>query len=314
VSTDGANVRDDDGADLEPGDLWIFTSPGDEPVRRVALVLDSDVKACSVTAALVSPDVDFAADRDLVLADDLTGAGYPLMIETGFVATLHWYRAQQRVGMLSNELVDDIVDFIWSDRPAALEELRGHPWAEPSHAERAAFEEDELADLIALARESDDRFGGAPPKPAAGFAAACAVVSDCSSADQAFALDLLDGIQAGRIRHAECLEDGVLGPLPFLEGLQPSPSATLSDLRGLMQPLVDQCLHFAPAVVRDVDTPSGSRLTVHIWASQTAPENQDDDESDDAVMVFAPHLAAKYGPILRTADDGPVLLGGFRDG
>lgn len=301
---DGANVRSADLADLEPGDLWVFQGSHDAPVRRIVLVLDSDVHAGTVTAALVSTEVDFAGDRDIVVDDTATGAGYPLMIQTGFIATLLWARADHRVGMLSNELVDDVVDFIWNDRPGSLETLRGLPWPEPTHERRAAFESEELADLRQLASESDPRFGGSPPKPVAGFAAACEVVASRSADAETYLLGLVNGAIAGTIPHAEFLEEGMLCA-DVLDALTPAFSATLSDVRALMQPLIDRCLAVQPALHR-VKAPDGNDLVLQVWGAV--------DGTDEMFVVYAPRLMRKYGPVLETTDGKRVLLGGLQDG
>lgn len=148
--------------DLKPGDLWVFADKptADARLRRVVLILDADRSTRTVTAALTSTELDFASQDDVLIASSATGAPYDLMAETALFARLPWAHACMRVGAVDDGLLDELVDFVWEERPERLEQLRGAPWTEPANAERDRFEEEELADLRALAHETDPRFGG----------------------------------------------------------------------------------------------------------------------------------------------------------
>jgi hypothetical protein len=293
----------DDRADLEPGDLWVFTSVGTSRIQRVVLIMDLAPSAGSVTAALVSTEVDLASDLDVVLGPEHHSAGYPLMVETAFVATLHWANAVRRVGMVSDELLDHLINFVWYERPEPLESMRGHAWTEPAQGERAAFEDCELADLAELARTSDPRFGGAPPTAAIGFDAATAVAQCRRPGADEYLVGFLEAIDTGTARHCEYIFDA--DPVCFADlwtaesPRTPQSALTMSDIRGLMQPLVDRLLVSQDIGICHLDV-EGAPVT--LFADGVLPA---------AVALVAPRLAERSAGLFvtRCGDTSLVVTG-----
>lgn len=138
----------EDLTDVCPGDLWIVESGDASAERRVVLVLNA--KGCVVDVALTSEFVDMAADRDLRLSRTDTGAPYDLMVETACTGRIHWGRVVRRVGIIDDSLVDDILDFIWGERPASLESRQGPAFTHPVNGARLSFERAEADALRRL--------------------------------------------------------------------------------------------------------------------------------------------------------------------
>lgn len=229
--------------DLEPGDLWVFTDrpTADAAVRRVAVVLDTDKRVRTVTAALTSPEVTLAADDDVVLSPAETGTPYPLMIETAFVALLPWANACVRVGKVDDALLDDLIDFVWDERPEALESRRGAPWTEPVDGERKAFETEELSDLESLARTTDSRFGGSTSTAPIGITAEAAIGATAGLTEAHWAYRVLEMCDPAEVCFAEVLAaDG-----SRFEDFDIPDDDTLSDAdaRLLATPVVDALLN-----------------------------------------------------------------------
>lgn len=63
---------------VSEGDIWLARSS--EGNRRLILVLD-EPKQGIFTAALISPELDMATDRDLIFAGEQSPLGYPIMVE-----------------------------------------------------------------------------------------------------------------------------------------------------------------------------------------------------------------------------------------
>ncbi len=133
--------------DVRPGDLWILGADELE-IQRIALVLNAE--GCHLDIALASPELVWQTDRDILLRPSDTGAPYGLMVETPVVGRVHWLTARRRVGIISDELLDAILDFIWDERPDILTDLRGLPIPRPALGERLAFETAEAQDLRLL--------------------------------------------------------------------------------------------------------------------------------------------------------------------
>lgn len=145
-----------DKADLCPGDLWVFESgPGVAPERRVVLILDTD--GAQVHAALVTNEVDLATRDDVVLPGAEAGTAFAMAVETLLHARLWWRNAVGRVGALTSERLDQILDLMWGEPTPDLDVLRGSARSDnPSVTE---FQRDELDALRRLASTSDPRFG-----------------------------------------------------------------------------------------------------------------------------------------------------------
>lgn len=295
-----------DHADLEPGDLWVF-SEKIKPyagVQRVALVMDTDVKNASVTAALTSVEIAFAGDRDLVLTAEETDA-YPLMVQTGMVARLPWSHAHHRVGMVDDDLVDTIINFVWDDRPDELEPRRGHAWLEPDIHERVAFEEAELKDLRKLAKRTDPRFGGGEaPAGAALTVAAAEMVVRAGSAGFGV-LELLARDQEQCLHREMTTRDGrlpeIIQSYGGVESLPEPTIGTVSDLRMLMQPEIDRLLCHA-----DITTATCIDGTVRFVFEPGLAES-----NSDWFVLCSPPLVQEFGRaglVARTEDDRDVYI------
>jgi hypothetical protein len=148
---DPKGVHTTDLAQLCPGDIWIVhAASGSSTLRRSVLVLDADQRTGSIHIALMSNQTDLATDDDLVLEPSRTLAPYRLMVETGLHTKLDWRQAETRIGTISDELLDMILDFIWDDRPDALEELRGLPYPDRTQEPLLAFQEEEVKEFREL--------------------------------------------------------------------------------------------------------------------------------------------------------------------
>jgi hypothetical protein len=299
------SFRSTDRADLEPGDLWVFSERVNPyaGAQRVALVMDTDAKTASVTAALASSELDLAGDRDILLTANDTGA-YPLIVETGFVATLPWSHARRRVGMVSDDLVDSIIDFIWDSRPPSLEQRRGPAWLEPAVSERVAFENAELDDLQKLARRTDPRFGGSESSVVASLDAIFEAAVD-SSADSNLLGTWRRGHELGVVCEMTPAEGHVGGApeMPIGELIGDPTICNLSDLRMLIQPamerlLADPHVSHARCVDNRIRAIFESRLT---------------DRNSDWIVVCSPLLVREIGRdglVAITDDNRDVYLCG----
>ncbi|HAP78076.1 MAG TPA: hypothetical protein DCR14_18580 [Acidimicrobiaceae bacterium] len=302
-------ARSSDQADLEPGDLWVF-SEEIKPfagVQRVLLVLDTDVRNASVVAAMTSVEVAFAGDRDVVLSAD-QGLPYPLMVETGLVASVPWSHARERVAMLDDKIVDALIDFIWGDRPEELESLRGHAWLDPAVEERVDFEAAELRDIQKLGRRTDSRFGGheSDIEPAITLSAISAAVSYAKGLTFAPAVLAHD---PDRSLYVEMLARPILDRHTSEPGTLVSrvecPIGTVSDLRLLSQPLVDALL-------------SGARVTAAncIDGVERYLFEAGRHSGSDWIVVCSPQLADEFGRsglVGRTDDDRAVFVIGVTE-
>src|SRR3954469_10164875 len=73
----------------EPGDLRIAAGQDGSPRRLVAVVrVDHDVAIAEV--ALVTDELDLAGADGAILNPDLTGAPYPVLVQTGLVGPVLW--------------------------------------------------------------------------------------------------------------------------------------------------------------------------------------------------------------------------------
>lgn len=150
--------------DLGPGDLWVFERPNPseaEPVRRVGLVLDVDLPAIHI--ALVSNEVEWASERDVVFTADEARTPYSLMVQTPAHARVSSTWAVERVGYIDDELLYGFLDLLHGTPSEALGLRRGRPYARS--AEREDFERLELSHLRRLATGCDPTFGPIDPVP-----------------------------------------------------------------------------------------------------------------------------------------------------
>ena len=134
---------------IYPGDIVIVESAGGPAFRRHVLVLDADTQTQLLSVCLLSNETTLASDQDIRLAPDLTGAAYELMVETQLHTKVLWSQAKASTGSIEDSLLDDILDFIWDERPARLEPLRGLPSSHKTSA-RLDFETQELLELKRL--------------------------------------------------------------------------------------------------------------------------------------------------------------------
>jgi hypothetical protein len=145
------DVHSTDLAELAPGDVWIVRAADrNEALRRHVLILDADPCCGSMRVALMSNSIDFATDDDLILAEDETSIPYKLMVQTRILGQIRWSQAVERVGLIDDDLLDQILDFIWDERPMELDGLRGLPSPDRSAEPRLGFERGELSDLRRL--------------------------------------------------------------------------------------------------------------------------------------------------------------------
>ncbi len=139
-----------DVSDLYPGDIWIVKGNDHAArLRRHVLVLEAEPSTDVIRVCLLSNETELAAEDDLILPGSLTRLPYDLMVETALITRVAWDQAVRRVGMIENALLDDILDFIWDERPDRLDELRGLP-ARTRGDGRRQFEHDEVRDLERL--------------------------------------------------------------------------------------------------------------------------------------------------------------------
>jgi hypothetical protein len=149
-------MRTTDLADLCPGDIWIVRAAGEtSSLRRSVLVLDADQKTGVLDVALMSNQIDFATDNDIVLDSSHSRVPYRLMVETDLNAKIDWRQAKTRIGMISDDLLDMILDFIWDERPDPLEELRGLPHPDRAREPLVSFQKEEITELRQLLAEGD---------------------------------------------------------------------------------------------------------------------------------------------------------------
>jgi hypothetical protein len=154
--------RTSDVTDLQVGDLWVFEScDGQPPIRRIALVLDTD--GAQVHVALASAEVAWASANDIILPTDLTGCPYELMIQPGVHGRVWWRQASHRVGIVNDDHLDAILDFLWDERPTELEDLRGLGPTSSQDESRIEFERHELEAFrrleVAAGNEPDESYG-----------------------------------------------------------------------------------------------------------------------------------------------------------
>ena len=283
--------------DLEPGDLWVFADrpTADATVRRIALVLDTDQRTRTVTAALASPEVALAAPTDVVLDPAELGTPYPLMIESGFVALLPWGNACTRVGKLDDALLDDLIDFVWDERPEALEGRRGAPWTEPANEERKIFESEELSDLESLARSTDSRFGGSTSDAPIGITTEAAVGSEAGLPEAHWAHQIFE--MAGPT--AVCFADVLRADGSRFEEFDIPIDETLSDAdaRLLATPVVDALL-------------TGHRLSVHLLDGQRVIIAHNYERLDVSLTLMSSGMKRRFGRghIGWTPDRNPVFV------
>jgi hypothetical protein len=148
---EASHVHSTDLAGLAPGDVWIVRAADREEVlRRHVLILDADPCGGSIRVALMSNSIDFATDDDLVLDEGKTSIPYQLMVQTRILGQIRWSQAIERVGLIDDDLLDQILDFIWDERPTELDVFRGLPCPDRSAEPRLGFERGELSDLRRL--------------------------------------------------------------------------------------------------------------------------------------------------------------------
>lgn len=181
--------RTEDPCDLYAGDLWLLEHDSADGVRTKRIVLVLNTGSARIHGALASNETEWASPQDIILRREETNAPFDLMIETPLHARFWWRDVVRRIGTISNERLDQVLDFIWGERPAALEALRGTP-LRPS-LEREEFEAAELADLHRLAETSDERFGTVSTLPKAVDVGSALDISQTSRADACEMLDAL---------------------------------------------------------------------------------------------------------------------------
>lgn len=136
-------------ADLMPGDIWTVRSERGGGIRLV-LVLDCVFETNALHVGLLSNEVQFLSDADILLNPDETSLSYAVMLQTRFTGEVWWRQAVARYGAISEDLLDEILDFVWEDRPAALETRRGMPVPEHQRHHASAFLSAEVEALHTL--------------------------------------------------------------------------------------------------------------------------------------------------------------------
>ncbi|MEW6227820.1 MAG: hypothetical protein AB1700_06940 [Bacillota bacterium] len=105
-SPDGM-VSDEVAPAYSPGEIWrISTIP--RRLRRLALLLDLDVTTGLFTAALLSPEVEMASDRDVVLPEAQSPLGYPVLVEAWNQFPVLQVQFVRRFGAIGAELLTAI--------------------------------------------------------------------------------------------------------------------------------------------------------------------------------------------------------------
>jgi hypothetical protein len=137
-----------------PGDIVIVRYP-----TRHALVLNADT--AQIHICLLSNEVDLAMDSDIILEPTETRLPYRLMAETSLIGRVGFRQVVRKVGQTSDSLVNDILDFIWDERPDSLDPLRGLPSRCPGlgRQELERFEASDLAALCNPTRGTHPLFG-----------------------------------------------------------------------------------------------------------------------------------------------------------
>ena len=199
--------------DLAPGDIWVVRPAGNPapPLRRLALILDTDEARGTIHISLLTNETEMATDHDLVLGPEQTGCSFALVAQTRLLGRLYWSQAVSRIGAIEDPLLDAILDFIWEEHRDDIEHLRGRPVPDVLAGMRRSFERSELSALRQLAEEADPTLGS-------GRASLCLL--DVASLPQLLAasgrptLDLLRRFAADSRNVHFCRSDQVHDPKP----------------------------------------------------------------------------------------------------
>lgn len=139
-------------SDLYPGDIWLVKANDGTTLCRSVLILNAVMSDGMLQVALLSNEVDFAADDDMILDPKSTGIPYQLMIETQLHGSVQWSQAERRIGMISEPLLDLVLGFIWGERPDDLELLRGLPYPDNTQEPLISFRREELSEFQRITR------------------------------------------------------------------------------------------------------------------------------------------------------------------
>lgn len=139
-------------ADLMPGDIWTVRAEANDCTRLV-LVLDCVFETNALHVGLLSNEVDFLTDMDIRLDPIDTSLSYAVMLETGFTTEIWWRQAVARHGAIGEDLLDQILDFVWEERPHHLEPRRGLPVPDCHTKFVAGFWNLEREALASIARQ-----------------------------------------------------------------------------------------------------------------------------------------------------------------
>jgi len=129
------------------------------PLRRLALILDTDEARATIHISLLTNETEMATDHDLVLGPEQTGCSFALVVQTRLLGCLYWSQAVSRIGAIEDPMLDAILDFVWEEHRDDIEHLRGRPVPDVLAGMRRSFEHCELSALRQLAEEADPTLG-----------------------------------------------------------------------------------------------------------------------------------------------------------
>ena len=94
------------------------------PLRRLALILDTDEARATIHISLLTNETEMATDHDLVLGPEQTGCSFALVVQTRLLGCLYWSQAVSRIGAIEDPMLDAILDFVWEEHRGIADRSR----------------------------------------------------------------------------------------------------------------------------------------------------------------------------------------------
>ena len=118
--------REQEPIDLLPGDV-VVVGPYDDASAYGRLLVVVDVDKGYFTGMMAITETDLATAVDAVLAPEVTGLRYPIVVLTRFLGPLWTVQVRQRVGALTIPILEELEALSWNDEPPNVTLPSGQP-------------------------------------------------------------------------------------------------------------------------------------------------------------------------------------------
>ncbi len=120
------NSREDEPTEVLPGDVCVVRSMnGPQSPGRLFVVTDAENSCCQ--GMLAGIETELATEVDALLAPSLTGLGYEIAVYTRFSGAVWITQISRRVGMVAEDVLEQLLALAWSDEPDGVVVPRGIP-------------------------------------------------------------------------------------------------------------------------------------------------------------------------------------------